>query len=281
MASRSCAAYPGGCHYDLEMEPRLIGIDPDAAMFAHFLQRRRTQAIEYCALDGSDHDYREVINRVTDSDITSTARFVTTNHCPNHATTQLNPNRAVKAEHYYIYPAYPMYEPERKVSLTDVGGAIGVLFSGAMLFSGYAGSAVGEMVDYETSAAYLEGDTFDECGCHSSSDVAASYHCHVPPSCLLAQLNQEEDDHSPQIGWAADGFPVYGPRGSSGLMMQSCNVTGGVEGDGTCLDECGGLYKELASVDAYVYRYYVTGEYHDANTDESCTAPVDPLPSEA
>ena len=30
----------------------------------------------------------------------------------------------------------------------------------------------------------------------------------VPPSCLLAQLGDLSDGHSPQIGWALDGFPI-------------------------------------------------------------------------
>ncbi|KAJ8612255.1 hypothetical protein CTAYLR_002899 [Chrysophaeum taylorii] len=138
----------------------------------------------------------------------------------------------------------------------------------------------GPMLDYMSSATYAEGDTFDECGCHSSDTETASYHCHIPPSCLLAQLGQAEDSHSPQIGWAADGFPVYGPRGPGGFMMQTCTETGGVSGVDVCLDDCGGYLAEI-NVDDFKYRYYIIGEYHKANAEENCATPVDPLPSAA
>ena len=79
-----------------------------------------------------------------------------------------------------------------------IGGTIGVLLNGAQLYSAYGGTTYGEVVDWETTATYAEGDTFDECGCHSSSMTSASYHCHVPPGCLLNQLGYTEDSHSPQ-----------------------------------------------------------------------------------
>ena len=77
-----------------------------------------------------------------------------------------------------------------------------------MIFSSFAGPNVGAATDYSLSATYIEGDTFDECGGHSSTSSSASYHIHVPPSCLLTQLGQTDSAHSPQIGWALDGFPV-------------------------------------------------------------------------
>ena len=46
------------------------------------------------------------------------------------------------------------------ISLSAQGGSVGVLFDGAMLFSAYAGQP-NTLTGYTTSAAYLEGDTFD------------------------------------------------------------------------------------------------------------------------
>jgi hypothetical protein len=95
------------------------------------------------------------------------------------------------------------------------GGGVGILFNGAYVFSAYGGPQYGQTVGWSTTAAYAEGYTFDQCGCHASSSSSPSYHCHVPPSCLLNQLGQTTSAHSPQIGWMADGFPVYGPRGKA------------------------------------------------------------------
>jgi len=52
----------------------------------------------------------------------------------------------------------------------------------------------------------------------------------------LLQLGATDSTHSPQIGWAVDGFPVYGPRGFGGKMMKICSI----DSSTPCLDACGG-----------------------------------------
>jgi len=139
-----------------------------------------------CALDGSDYEYRERVE--------GEARLISTNHCPNHVYSEgLNPNVAILEESAYEYPAFPRYDPSNLSDLSEKGGSVGTLFNGAMLYSGYGGDRYGKMVDYDSSATKHEGDSFDECGCHANSNTVASYHCHVPPSCLLRQLGQRDD----------------------------------------------------------------------------------------
>ena len=53
-----------------------------------------------------------------------------------------------------------------------------------------------------------------------------NYHYHFPPSCLLAQVPALSDGHSPQIGWAYDGFPIYGPYGAGGVEIRNCGSSG-------------------------------------------------------
>ena len=89
-------------------------------------------------------------------------------------------------------------------------------------------------------------------------------------SCLLAQADADApvgttiaNGHSPQIGWAQDGFPIYGPFGAGGVQIQNCGTAGA---DATyCQDACGGYEGELDGVDNYKYRYYVTGKVGDLN----------------
>ena len=59
--------------------------------------------------------------------------------------------------------------------------------------------------------------------------------------------------HSPQVGWAADGFPVYGPRGPDGTMMKTCTETGGTYGTDVCTDDCTGYWSDSIG-DGYKYR---------------------------
>jgi hypothetical protein len=113
--------------------------------------------------------------------------------------------------------------------------------------------------DYSNSAPYAEGYSFDFCGQHASSNSDASYHTHVPPSCLLAQLGQTSTTASPQLGWAVDGFPVFGPRGTGGILVRQC--TEATANQSYCVDACGGYYGDLG--DGFLYRYHIMGAYKE------------------
>jgi FtsP/CotA-like multicopper oxidase with cupredoxin domain len=97
---------------------------------------------------------------------------------------------------------------------------------------------------------------------------------------------------SPQIGWALDGFPIYGPYGPHGQLMRPCGSRGAHPI--ICLDECNGfkaslpgvvtlskfdrskhenedLRVELAWGDGFSYRYYMSGP----TASGECSAVVD------
>lgn len=81
------------------------------------------------------------------------------------------------------------------------------------------------------NAAFGESQTFDACNGHQPQ--SGEYHHHIQPICLRAQLNdnlvvaktgrtgtfyREKSTpftHSPILGWAFDGYPIYGPYGYS------------------------------------------------------------------
>lgn len=231
---------------------------------------------ETCSQTGSDYSYTESVSGST--------RTIVTNHCPNHPNYNTNPNVAVKESTTYTLPASPTFSglatsssiQSAHIDLSAKGGAVGVLFNAAMLFSPYGGPNYGTVTGWTTSATYAEGNSFDQCGCHGSSTSAPSYHCHVPPACLLRQLGQTDASHSPQVGWAFDGFPVYGPRGPGGTMMKTCSQTGGTYGTDVCTDECGGYYLADGSIDKFVYRYYMLGQYGDGTSCDlpGCVSPT-------
>ena len=104
----------------------------------------------------------------------------------------------------------------------------------------------------------------------------AAYHYHFPPSCLIAQANKEAPiagGHSAQIGWAQDGFPIYGPLGPGGVEIRNCGASGAHAT--YCQDDCGGYEGELPDVDNYKYRYYITGKVNDLNSLPSYPKPDD------
>ncbi len=84
---------------------------------------------------------------------------------------------------------------------------------------------------WRRGAYYGELLTFDSCVGHQPGN--GQYHYHANPLCLRAQLNDNVQilrtsrngssyieastnlHHSPILGWALDGFPIYGPYGYS------------------------------------------------------------------
>ena len=203
-----------------------------------------------CASDGSDYKYTESIS----SD--GLTRTIVTTYCPNHPFKNLNPNKPIKSERTITVPAKPKYAGDSAVTdLSEQGGSVGILFNGAMIYSPYGGTKYGKSTDYDSSATFAEGDSFDLCGCHAASASSASYHAHIPPPCLLQQLGNPAGAHSPQIGWAADGFPVYGPLGPSGTVMKTCAATGGTYGVDVCTNDNGGYLKADANIDSFTFRY--------------------------
>ena len=62
---------------------------------------------------------------------------------------------------------------------------------------------------WQRNAYYFEGDSFDSCSGHPGPN--GEYHHHLNPNCLYNSADSSK--HSPLIGYAFDGFPIYGPFG--------------------------------------------------------------------
>jgi len=95
---------------------------------------------------------------------------------------------------------------------------------------GAPGGGTGDGI-WTRNAAFGEAETFDLCNGHQPG--SGTYHHHINPVCLRAQLNDNVTvvstgrlgtqyaentsgwTHSPILGWSFDGYPVYGPYGYS------------------------------------------------------------------
>jgi YHYH protein len=119
-----------------------------------------------------------------------------------------------------------------------------------------------------------------------------AYHYHGLPRPLLKRLGLAPGSHSPQIGWAADGFPVYAVHGysdpkkaesavielKSSFRLKIGNRPDGDAGpggkyDGTFvqdyefaqgsgdLDECNGRFCVTPEFPAGTYAYFLTNEW--------------------
>lgn len=105
------------------------------------------------------------------------------------------------------------------------------------------------------------------------------YRYYSLPDCLYRQLSLQrnvsagvvEGSHSAQVGWALDGFPIYGPRSVRGIKMLPC--THPSAHPQLCLDNCGGFFGKLKGVDEFLYRYYLPSNY-SATQEVACSANV-------
>ena len=209
-----------------------------------------------CSTTGGSASYSETISGET--------RQIRTGGCPN--TNPLtnclgdNPNAAAEQDWVFDVPATPAFVASTyeaslagALSLSALGGLVGMTVNGVEVRSCYGGSKYGPCTDWESSAVLFERDTFEYCGGHGNP-----HHYHNAPVCLLAQMGIEDDGSSPQIGWAADGFPLMGPRGPGGVQMKQCGQSGA---DATyCVDACGGFYGSWNGRDAFLYRYFMMGD---------------------
>lgn len=112
------------------------------------------------------------------------------------------------------------------------------------------------------------------------------YHYHGVPTGLIELLNWSPDAHSPLIGYAADGFPIFAMTGvvdgkvvkmTSSYQLKPGNRPGGLMPDGRHdgtfnedyvyrkghgnLDQCNGAFTSSDEFPSGTYAYFLTEEY--------------------
>lgn len=126
---------------------------------------------------------------------------------------------------------------------------------------------------------------------HAHVQPTGTYHYHGLPTLLLKRLGAGDTGHSPQVGWAADGFPIYSRTGyadpkdpssavrvlRSSWKLKKGSRPGGsgpdglydgtfvqdyefVEGSGD-LDECNGRFCITPEFPEGTYAYFLTEEW--------------------
>lgn len=88
-------------------------------------------------------------------------------------------------------------------------GHIGVWSNGVSIFNAKDAASYNNQGIWNQDALPNEGASFDNCLGHPAPN--GEYHHHVNPTCLYDDQNSLT--HSPIIGYAFDGFPIYGAYG--------------------------------------------------------------------
>jgi len=146
----------------------------------------------------------------------------------------MNPNEPSNQDYTLKLTRNPEEETGNKSEISSVG-AIGFAVNGVVLYGfGDAKSyskLQGDNVSngdgvWETDAWISEGETMDATGGGHADDRGA-YHYHANPITLY---EDPSTDHSPIIGYALDGFPIYGPFGYSDPYDPTSSITRMVSG---------------------------------------------------
>lgn len=115
-------------------------------------------------------------------------------------------------------------------------GAIGVMLSGAQLYDALDGGG-------RDAQAH---EILDSCDGHP--DQSDTYHYHGMSACI----GDPGTGHSNLIGYALDGFGIYGPRGENGAVLGSSS-----------LDACHGHTHAISwnGTTVTMYHYHLTYDY--------------------
>jgi hypothetical protein len=146
-----------------------------------------------------------------------------------------NPNSIAERQHTYSLPLHPQATSSPNC-LT--GGPIGVAKNGVAIY---------DALDAENRDAVAH-EVQDSCGGHPQKQ--GEYHYHSIPSCLTA--GESTHKASGLVGFALDGYPIFGPRGHGGKLLSDAD-----------LDACHGKTSKVFFEGRWqrIYHYSATLEY--------------------
>jgi hypothetical protein len=101
-------------------------------------------------------------------------------------------------------------------------GTIGVWLNGVDIFNAKDANSYNNQNVWHSNAVVVEASGFDAALGHPEQQ--GGYHHHQHPVALAAQLGESSSHVSPLLGFAFDGFPVYGA-----YMYANADGTGGVK----------------------------------------------------
>ena len=148
--------------------------------------------------------------------------IVRARNIPNHPTAQFpsvagaetrNPGYIREQDDTWYLPLEPVRNPKAVVMTANNSnrglpmGPIGITINGVVFFNPFDA----EMTDAT--------DLMDRC-CGHPEPREGRYHYHKYPVCVKSPFVDDGEEHSPLLGWAFDGFPIYGPYEAKGVMAK-------------------------------------------------------------
>lgn len=161
-------------------------------------------------IDGST-GFNDLPSNVQSVDYTSDNVFISCSCIPGYDIGPWvgNPNTAANQDFCFKLTRHPV-ENTGNLLATPMGHT-GVWKNGVSIFNAKDGMSYNNMGVWYQDAYVFEGSSFDDCLGHPAQN--GEYHHHVNPTCLYS--DDASSIHSPIIGYALDGFPIYGAYSTS------------------------------------------------------------------
>jgi hypothetical protein len=173
-------------------------------------------------------------------EVTDTALVVRSNGIPDHITGEYpnakNPNSIKEQDYTFRIPTKAVFSTQ----VTPLPmGPIGIAINGVPFYNPFN----------RQGKDATKFEIVDDCCGHP--DALGRYHYHIYPKCIKTSFADPKGVHSPLIGYAFDGFAIYGINGDGGKAP-------------TDLDECNGHTDSVRGYHYHVTRNfpYIIGGYH-------------------
>ncbi|MEM9696192.1 MAG: YHYH protein, partial [Myxococcota bacterium] len=124
--------------------------------------------------------------------------------------------------------------------VTTRDAALGLAVNGVPMFdySGGGELSQADLARHQPHVDTIETKQLDNCGGHAGR--GDDYHYHAKPTCMIAQMANAGE--TPILGWAFDGYPIYGDNNPDGTTIPAGSL---------------GMCGELPD-DTFGYRYHTS-----------------------
>ena len=153
---------------------------------------------------------------------TGTSAYVNASGVPSHPVGPFPANPAAPSNRNRTFRIPLQPQPQPGTPTATGLGAIGFMVNGVALYNAADARSYNNQNVWHQNANVVEAASFDTSPGHpapimngTGNPVPGIYHYHQSPDLLLNQLDAGNtgQHHSPIIGYALDGYPIYGPYG--------------------------------------------------------------------
>jgi hypothetical protein len=164
--------------------------------------------------------YGGILSNVQQVQYNTTDVYVSATCIPGYAIGPWNTNPNTPSNQNFVYKITRNPVQNTGPLVTTPMGHIGVWNNGVSVFNSKDGMSYNNQGIWNQNAYIFEGVSFDNCLGHPAPN--GEYHNHINPKCVYDPTDSL--NHSPIIGYAFDGFPIYGA-----YAYANTNGTGGIK----------------------------------------------------